>query len=310
MPEPLVVGVFGPTALGKTDVAILLAERLGAEIVVADSMQVYAGLPLITNQPDPAQRARVRHHLVGYVPPQREYTVAEYAREAHQAIDMLLASGRPVVVEGGSGLYLRAALGDLDFLAAGDPEVRAELEARWAASPEAVVAELRRLHPAVAERIDTANPRRVLRALEALYAEGRTTRNTARDLLWKPAERYAHRLVALDPGVERAALVERIEARVDEMLHQGALQEVEAVLRDGPLSRTALQAIGAKELSAVLAGTLSLEQAAAAMKSRTRALVRRQLTWLRKLPAATRVVVSAEAERTAAEVLELVRERP
>ena len=168
MPEPPLVALFGATALGKTEVAIRLAERLGAEIVVADSMQVYAGLGIITNQPDEVQRAKARHHLVGFVPPQRDFAVAEYAREAHAVIDRLLAAGRPIVLEGGSGLYLRAALGDLDLAPPSDPELRCVLEKRWRHDPEAVADELRRLDPDTYARIDSLNPRRVIRALEAV----------------------------------------------------------------------------------------------------------------------------------------------
>lgn len=325
---PPVVALFGATALGKTDVAVALAERLGADVVVADSMQVYAGLPILTNQPDEAQRARARHHLVGFLPPQREFTVAEYAAHAHRVIDDLLARGRAVVVEGGSGLYLRAALGGLDFAAPPDPALRAALEARWRLDPAAVVEELRRLDPESAARIDTANPRRVIRALEAALAEGgpaderRTGRREAgsaeaegrpaaqapRDRLWRPAERYPHRLVALAPDADREALKLRIEARVDAMLAGGAVDEVAAARGAGPFSRTALQAIGVRELCAHLDGELSLADAAARMKARTRALARRQLTWMRKLPAAALVPAAGRPPAAVAgDVLKLVR---
>jgi tRNA dimethylallyltransferase len=320
---PPVVALFGATALGKTDVAVALAERLEAEIVVADSMQVYAGLPTLTNQPDEAQRARARHHLVGFVPPQREFTVAEYAGHAHQVIDRLLERRPAVIVEGGSGLYLRAALGDLDFAAPPDPAVRAELEERWRHDPAAVVEDLRRLDPEAAARIDTANPRRVIRALESALAEGRTPRGSRagagaegrpgagapRDRLWRPGERYPHRLVALVPDDDREALRRRIDDRVDAMLASGAVDEVAAARAAGPFSRTALQAIGVGELCAHLDGDLPLADAAARMKARTRALARRQLTWMRKLPAAALVPAAGRPPAAVAgDVLRLVRE--
>ncbi len=310
MTEPSVVALFGATALGKTDVAVALAERLGADVVVADSMQVYAGLAIVTNQPDAAQRAKARHHLVGFVSPQADYTVAEYAREAHAVMDRLREAGRPIIVEGGSGLYLRAALGNLDFAGPSDPALRRELEERWAADPAAISDELRRRDQATWARIDTANPRRVLRALEAVLAGGRPLTNTAGDRLWRAPERYPHRLAALDPGDNREALHRRIDARVDAMLAAGAADEVAAVRRTGPLSRTVLQAIGVKELVACLDGTLSPAEAGAAMKVRTRALVRRQLTWMRKLPEAARVTTSDDPEAAADAILALVREHP
>ncbi len=308
---PPVVALFGATALGKSEVAVVLAERLDADIVVADSMQVYAGLPILTNQPDAGQRRRGRHHLVGSVSPQHDFAVAEFARHAHAAIDELIAAGRRVIVEGGSGLYLRAALGDLVFGAPPDAGRRRALEALWDRDPAAVVAELERVAPGAAARLDARNPRRVIRAIEAATGAAAAANSAeaavdddapapigspmspsvpaAQDRLWCPGERYAHRLFALVPDEDRSALTLRIEARVDEMLVAGALEEVAAARSAGPLSRTAAQAIGVRELSAVLDGELALPEAAARMKARTRALARRQLTWMRKLPAAAAV---------------------
>jgi len=307
----------------------VLAERLGADIVVADSMQVYAGLPILTNQPDAARRRRRRYHLVGVADPYAEFSVAAYAALAHSAIDGALAAGRRVVVEGGSGLYLRAALGGLEFRAAAAGErrdaVRRELEARWAHDPAAVVEELRRRDPGALARLDAANPRRVLRALEAALetaaessvaaaeasvaaaetsvagqdAAAATPKEPQRDALWAPGSRYDHRLVALAP--DREALRERVAARVAAMLAAGALGEVEALLAGGTPARTVRQAIGVRELSAVLAGDLSLDAAAAAMVRRTNALVRRQLTWMRKLPASATIPVGGRAPGTMAE---------
>ena len=308
---PPVVALFGATALGKTDVAVALAERLRAEIVVADSMQVYEGLPIVTNQPDEAQRARARHHLVGFVAPQREFTVAEYAREAHQVIDGLRRDGRAVVVEGGSGLYLRAALGDLEFAAPPDAALRRELEERWARDPGGVVDELRGLDPCGLARLDAANPRRVIRALEAVLVSGAPLPAGGRERLWRPGERYAHTLVALLPDDDREALKARIEARVDEMLAGGAADEVARARQGGPISRTALQGIGVRELGAVLDGDQSADEAAARMKARTHALARRQLTWMRKLPAAAQVPAAGRPpEAVAKDVLALVDARP
>jgi tRNA dimethylallyltransferase len=308
---PPVVALFGATALGKTDIAVAVAERLRADIVVADSMQVYQGLPIVTNQPDEDQRARARHHLVGFVPPQREFTVAEYAREAHEVIDGLLRDRCAVVVEGGSGLYLRAALGDLEFAAPPDAALRRELETRWARDPEGVLADLRLLDPAGAARLDTSNSRRVIRALEAVLVSGGTLPATGRDRLWEPGERYAHSLIALVSDDDRAALNARIETRVDEMLVAGALEEVARARERGQVSRTALQAIGVRELGAVLDGELSPDEAAARMKARTRALARRQLTWMRKLPAAAQVSAGERSpDAVAKDVITLVEARP
>lgn len=305
------VALFGATALGKTAVAVALAQLLGAEIVVADSMQVYRGLPILTNQPDAAQRAQARHHLVGFVEPQSELTVAEYAAEAHDVIDGLRAAGRRVIVEGGSGLYLRAALGDLTFAERPDPVVRAELETRWAREPAAVVEELRRLDPSTLARLDAANPRRVIRAIEAIRTRGGALTEADFAHLWNPPERYPHRLVALVPDEDRSSLRQHIETRVDEMLAGGALDEVARARSTGPFSRTALQAIGVRELCAVLDRELTQDEAAARIKSRTRALARRQLTWMRKLPRAAYVPAAGRpAGAVAADVLALLQAPP
>ncbi len=295
-PTP-VVALFGATGLGKTEVAVRLAELLAAEVVAADAMQVYEGLPVLTNQPHRDLRDRVRYHLVGVVPPQQSFSVHEYAVMAHAAIEEIRSRGTAVIVEGGSGLYLRAALGDLAFAGRPDPQARHELERLWARDPGAVVDELRSLDPATVARLDTANPRRVIRALEAVRSLGRPLTAAERGGLWRPAERYPHRLVALQP--DREALRERVERRVDEMLAGGAIEEVRLACAAGPLSATLQQAIGVRELCAYLEGALTLGEAARLMKARTRSLVRRQLTWLRKLPAPERV---STAGRDPAEV--------
>lgn len=333
---PPVIALFGATALGKSDVALELAGLLGADIVVADSMQIYAGLPIITNQPGAETRAVVRHHLVGFLPPQEEYTVAEYATRAHEVVDGLLAAGRPVIVEGGSGLYLRAVLGDLAFGEAPDTAHRRQLEERWERAPDELVAELRRRAPGLAARVDLHNGRRVIRALESLgpdaaERERATAANGAgagppgsspqapaaepgpglqTGELWSPHGRYPHWLIALDPGDDRAALKGRIERRVDEMLAAGALEEVAAARAAGPFSRTATQAIGVRELCAVLDGELDLGTAAARMKARTRALARRQLTWMRKLPDAARVPASGRPPAAVAQHILRLARRP
>jgi tRNA dimethylallyltransferase len=302
---PPVMALFGATALGKSDVALELAGLLGGDIVVADSMQIYAGLAIVTNQPGVAARAQARYHLVGWASPQDECTVAEYAELAHEVIDGLLAARRPVVVEGGSGLYLRAVLGDLTFGGAPDAARRRALEERWEREPEALVAELRRSAPDFAARVDVRNARRVIRALESLDDQVRAGAQT--DELWSAGGRYGHRLVALEPADDRAALKERIDRRVDEMLAAGALEEVAAARAAGPFSRSAAQAIGVRELCAVLDGELALAAAAERMKARTRALARRQLTWMRKLPDAARVPAGGRpAAAVAADVFRLV----
>ena len=267
--------------MGKTEIALELAELLGGEIVSADSMQVYQGLPIVTNQPSAAQLARVPHHLIGIVDPRDEFSVARYAALAGRAIDDALGRGRRVIVVGGSGLYLRAALGGLTF--GGPPgAARTHLEELATTDPGTLRERLLRADPAAYAAIDIANPRRVLRALESYEAAGGPVAARPRDELWSAAGlAYETRLLGLD--VDRDDLRERVDARVDDMLARGLLDEIAAAPK--PLSRTVAQAIGVREMLAVLSGELTLEAALERMKARTRGYVRRQLTWMRKLNA-------------------------
>ncbi len=283
-PAPPLVALFGPTGMGKTEIAVALAAELGAEIVSADSMQVYRGLAIVTNQPTAEQLAAVPHHLVGVIDPRDEFSAGRYARLAEAAIAAARGRGRRVVVAGGSGLYLRAALGGLTFGGPPSAARRPELEALATRDPGEARERLRRVDPEAYATIDLANPRRVVRALEAAAAReaGELASTAARGELWSPeATRHETRLFCLD--VERTGLRERVERRVDDMARRGLLAEVAALPQ--PVSRTVAQAIGVREMLAVLAGESSLEAALDRMKARTRAYIRRQLTWMRKLNA-------------------------
>jgi tRNA dimethylallyltransferase len=301
-----VVSIFGPTALGKTEIARALAELLDGEIVAADSMQVYSGVPVLTNQPGKGDLGKIAHHLVAFVDPQHEFSVAEYAHLARQTLAEIAACGHTAVIEGGSGLYLRAALGGLDFAVPPNTALRAELEQRVVADPDSVYADLVRANAPAAARIDRANPRRVVRALEIALARPEGA-SPARDALWAAGARSANgRLFALEP--DRDELRARIDARIERMLADGLVAEVEALLSSGTPSRTLAQAIGVRECVAHLAGQIDLEAVAAGMRSRTRRLVRRQLTWMRKLPDADRISTAGRSPGDIAE--EIVRRLP
>jgi tRNA dimethylallyltransferase len=256
----------------------------------------------VTNQPTAEELRRVPHHLVGYIDPHEEYSAAAYAAAAHETIDRLRASALPVVLEGGSGLYVRAALGGLRFGAPPSPELRAELERQLEdEGVSALYAELERRDPHAAGRIDAANPRRVLRALETTLAQHSCPagRSSEYERLWLPGARYPYVLFALDE--ERDVLRRRVDRRVPAMIAAGAVHEVAALLAAGPPSRTVAQAIGVRELSDHLAGRANLDQTVAAMQSRTWKLVRRQMTWMRKLPDAVRIRVSGRPPAAIAE---------
>ncbi len=295
LPEnaPDVVALFGPTGLGKTAVAVELARILRERgddpmAVSVDSMQVYRELPIVTGAPNAEQRAQLEHRLVGVISVTQEHDVVTHARMAHEEVDAARAAGRRAIVVGGTGLYLRAALTELDFLPPPAPGRREELEERAAREGTAALyAELEARDPVTAASLDPANQRRVIRAIEAVERGGRPA---ARDenRLWTREVRVPTRLFSLE--LDREVLYERIEARVDEMVLVGAVEEVRAADALG-MSRTARQALGVEEL---LAGDVD------ALKINTRRYAKRQLTWLRKLAGATRVDLTGREPATVA----------
>lgn len=272
------LALFGPTGVGKTDVAIALADRIRARggrpvAVSADALQVYAGLETLTGVPDVRQRARLEHRLVSFLPVDARFSVAEYARLAHAEIDALLADGATPIVVGGTGLYLRSALAELALRPPPPPGRRehwqAQLQER---GPGALHAELARVAPWAAETIQPRDRHRIIRALE-LYDQGALRPPSDEpSQLWTRETRHPTRLVGLVR--DRAELYTRIERRIDAMIAAGAIDEVRRADASGA-SQTARVALGFEQL---LTGDVD------AMKRRTRNYARRQLTWMRKLP--------------------------
>lgn len=291
----LVVAIFGPTASGKSAVAEALVERVGGDVISADSMQAYRGLPILTNQPERPTR------LVGIWPLAHSGSVGEYAPLAHAAIDDQLAEREISVVSGGTGLYLRAALAQLDLPPAPDEELRVSFESLYdelgADRAHALLAE--RDAPAAAA-VHPNDRRRVVRALE-LHAVGGSLQ-PARDRLWSEETRRPALIVGL--AVDPTVLATRIERRTREMFDRGAEPEARAALA-GPISMQARQIIGLREVAA----GLSREEAIASVVQRTRAYGRRQRTWMRRLPG----LVSLPADRPTGEladaILEMARAR-
>jgi tRNA dimethylallyltransferase len=272
---PTVVAIFGPTGVGKTGVAIALAERLRADgedpvAVSADALQVYRGLERLTGAATPGERARLEHRLLAFVGVAEPFSAGRYARLAHAEIDGLLAAGRRPIVVGGTGLYLRAALAELDLRPPVDPAIRerrrAELAARGA---PALHAELAERDPEAAAAIRPADAQRVVRALELLDA-GHAPPSGPQ--LWTGDTRHPTLLAGLT--MERDALNARIDERVAAMVAAGAAAEVRAADAAGA-SATARKALGFEEL---LRGDVE------AMRRNTRRYAKRQLTWMRKLP--------------------------
>ena len=296
-PARPVVALFGPTGVGKTAVAVALARRLRATgddpvAVSADALQVYTGLEILTGVASHAERAQLEHRLVAFLPLDARFSVAEYSGLAHAEIDSLLSDGRTPIVVGGTGLYLRAALAELDL----KPAPPDELRERWMAElrergPGPLHAELTRRAPHTAARIDPNDRHRIVRALELSDLDALDDEPEAGDQLWTAGTRQPTLLIGL--VMDRERLYERIDARVDAMIASGAIDEVRAAHAAGA-SETARQALGFAEL---LAGDVE------AMKRRSRNYARRQLTWMRKLPTVELIdVTGRDADAVAEEI--------
>lgn len=274
------VGVLaGPTASGKTELSLRLAERLGAEVVMADAFCVYRGMDIGTAKPTREARAQVPHHCLDIVDPVEEFSAADFQNHARAALNDVQHRGRFPLLVGGSGLYLRAATDDIEFGGRPDAARRLELEAMPAGD---LVGLLERLAPDRAARTDLANPRRVLRQVEqaldgvAPPDAGWTGRSSGFDV----------RFAVVAPA-DRSRLYRRIDTRIDTMLTSGWLDEVAHLGREyGELSKTARAAIGYAELHLVLQGEMEMSEAIECVRRRTRAFARRQLTWFRREPRA------------------------
>jgi tRNA dimethylallyltransferase len=267
------VALVGPTATGKTALAVELAERIGAEVVNADSMQLYRGMDVGTAKPTAAERRGVPHHLLDVWDVTERASVAGYQRLALAAVDGVLARGRVPLLVGGSGLYVRAVVDELDFPGT-DPALRARLEAELAAhGPATLHMRLSEVDPEAARGILPSNGRRLVRALEVVELTGRPFAAT----LPAPAERYE----TVQIGLDRADLDERVAARVDRMWARGLVAEVRrlerAGLRDGP---TASRALGYQQVLALGDTPEARDRTVTA----TRRFVRRQRSWFRRDP--------------------------
>lgn len=273
--------IAGPTASGKSRLALMLAERIGARIVNADSMQVYAMLERVTARPDRAALDRAPHHLYGHVDPARAYSTGAWLRDVAALVEQFGADNARFIFVGGTGLYFRALEGGLSDMPDIPHSVRRRWRERLVREGGAVLHdELAARDPASAARLAPADGQRIVRALEVFEHTGRSIGD------WQ-----ARRAPAIvDPGtarrlvldVDRAALTRRIERRFDDMMASGALDEVRALVARGlDPNLPAMKAIGVPELSAALAGETTLEDAVSRAKTATRRYAKRQATWFR-----------------------------
>ncbi len=292
--EPLVVAIFGPTASGKTDVAQAIADRIPARLISADAMQVYRGLPILTNQSDHPTE------LVGIWELDHESSVGEYAELAHAVIDQALADNSIPIVVGGTGLYLRAALVELDLPPAPEPGVRERWEREYdRLGPEAAHDLLAKRDPAAAAQVHANDRRRVVRALELADTGASLTPSQGR--LWSEETRHPTFVVGLD--LPKEALERRIEERTRRMFENGVEEEVARAL-GGPISPTARTIFGLREIA-----ELSRDEALESLVRRTKQYAAYQRKWMRRVPGLVSVRADRPAGEVADEILEMARSR-
>lgn len=293
--------VTGPTAVGKTELCVRLSQRLGTEMISADSMQVYRHLAIGTAKPSPEELQGVPCHLIDFVDPDHQYNAGEFVRDADRVIARLRAAGKIPLITGGTGMYLRSLLYGICEALPNDPVIREQLrrEADAGRLPE-LYEELRRADPE-ATHITPNDRQRILRALEVYRATGRPI--TSFHTQSEEAPRYRARIFVLDRP--RAELYARINARVDAMMEAGLLDEIRDYLAAGySRENPAVRALGYRDLIDHLEGRASLEAAVAAMKQRTRNFAKRQLTWFRAMRDAIWISLSGRSVEQAAAMVQ------
>ena len=303
---PKILVISGPTASGKTRLAVELALRHGGEVVSADSMQIYRGLDVGTAKITPQETCGIPHHGVDILTPEKTFSVADFTALAGEYIQDITARGHLPLLVGGTGLYVQSLLYGVRFTAEKAPDgLREQLTAELEAiGPEAMYAKLQAVDPEAAAAIHPNNKVRVLRALEHYHATGKRLSEQKADSL--PPERPYRSLVLGLDFPDRAALYRRIDLRVDKMLDAGLLDEAKLVYDHRQTYRTAAQAIGYKEFFPFFEGMAALEECADKLKQASRNYAKRQLTWFRHMDGV--VWLDASAPDAAARAVRLTRE--
>jgi tRNA dimethylallyltransferase len=277
--QPTLIVVGGPTASGKTAAAVAIAKQLGTEVISADSRQFYSAMRIGTARPSAVEMGGIRHHFVGHLDITETWSAGQFAREAEPVLQTLIQTKGSAVLVGGSGLYIDALCKGLDPLPIRNEAIRAGIQVRLDTAGLAdLLEELDRLDPATGDRIDRANPHRVIRALEICLATGRPYSEQRTT----PTDRTDMRIVRLAMDLPRAELYARINSRVDTMIAEGLVMEARSLFPHRLLN--ALQTVGYKELFEHFDGDLTLPKAIALIKQHTRNYAKRQLTWLRRDP--------------------------
>jgi tRNA dimethylallyltransferase len=279
--NPILI-IAGPTAVGKTDSSILLAGELGAEIVSADSMQVYRGMDIGTAKPTKEQRRLIYHHMIDIAEPDQPYSVGDFLRDARTAIDGIIASGGVPIVVGGTGLYIRALTRGLFHGPPADLELRERLLRRESEEPGMLYSDLVKVDPEAAIKIHPNDLRRTVRALEVYYLKDRKLSDFQREHSFQDRP-YTFRLLFLVRS--RSELYPRIESRVDQMLAEGLEAEVKTLMERGYSPELAsMQGLGYKHFIDCFLGKTSRDEAVALLKRDTKRFAKRQFTWFRREP--------------------------
>jgi tRNA dimethylallyltransferase len=277
-PRPRPIFLAGPTAVGKSEIALLLAEKIGGEIISVDSMQVYRGLDIGTAKPSAEERARAPHHLIDVVGIAEPFDAAQFVRLATTAVAVIQSRGHTPIFCGGTGLYFKAFLEGLGEAPPSDEELRAELEATPLLK---LLAELAEKDPATHEKIDRNNPRRVIRAIEVIRLTGKKFSEQRAE--WQPKVQSPNSKVIFGFTRETADLRQRIDARVDAMFARGLVEETGRLLQHGlAQNKTAMQALGYRQVVEHLRGEHSLPETVELVKIKTRQFAKRQMTWFKR----------------------------
>lgn len=277
--KPKLIFIAGPTAVGKTAVAIHLAKKIDGEIISCDSMQIYKGMKIISSQPSVALQRKIPHHLVNKISPAKEYNVSQYRKQSLKEIENIAKRGKVPIFVGGTGLYMSVLINGIFELKTEDPVLRQKLyQQAEAFGSSSLYKRLKEVDPEAALKIHPNDTRRIVRALEVFLTTGKPI-----SVLQKQrhglSDKFEISIFCLNS--ERSILQQRIEARINAMFKQGLVDEVKMLLQQ-KVSKTASVAIGIKELKGYLEGLYDLDQAKQQMKRNTWQYARRQLTWFRK----------------------------
>jgi tRNA dimethylallyltransferase len=280
--KPKIIIIAGPTASGKTEIGIRLAETFGGEIVSADSVQIYRYMDVGSAKPTPEERQRVPHHMLDIRYPDEDFSAGDYVDEARKSISRILCKGSVPLVVGGTGLYIRLLIGGIAELPPANPELRGKLRAEELECEGTLYARLTQIDAETARKTSPRNIARIIRALEVFEITGKSISRVQQEHSFGDRP-YEHLFIALDP--HRSVLYERIDNRVDSMIEGGLFEEVSGLYELG-YSRElkSMQSLGYRHAGLVLAGQLDLKSATDLMKRDTRHFAKRQLTWFRSEP--------------------------